>query len=75
MRGLSTTFITDLSGGLLNPILERVKNDSTLCLEIREGYINIYYRGGNIIEIREKKLGKYYASFDVKYISIITIWC
>lgn len=69
MRELSRTFITDLLGGLLNPILERVKKDSTLCLEIREGYINIYYRGGNIIEIREKKLGKYYASFDVKYIS------
>jgi hypothetical protein len=69
MRVLSNTFINNLVGGLLNPILERVKNDSTLCLEIREGYINIYYRGGNIIEIREKKLSKYDASFDVKYIS------
>jgi len=68
MKGLSTKFISDLSKGLLKPILERVKKDSTLCLEIRQNYINIYYRGGNIIRIEEKP-GKYHASFDEEYIN------
>lgn len=53
-------------GGLLNPILRRVKKDATLCLEIREKYVNIYYRGGNIIRIKKGK--KYYiAHFEKKY--------
>lgn len=66
MRGLSENFIRALEeDGLLNPLLERVKNDSTLCLEIRKNYINIYYRGGNIIRIKENK--SYLAFFDEKY--------
>lgn len=69
MRKLSETFINDLAEGFLHPMLERVQKDATLCLEIRKDYINIYYRGGNIIKIKEEKLGKYSASFDVKYFS------
>jgi len=66
MRGLSENFIGAFEeDGLLNPLLERVKNDSTLCLEIRENYINIYYRGGNIMRIKENK--GYVADFDEKY--------
>jgi len=65
-RGLSHAFMNDLKeGGLLNPLLERVKKEHTLCLEIRENYINIYYRGGNIIKIERKEV--YTAWFDIKY--------
>jgi len=46
-RGLSDKFMAALTGGVLTPLLDRVKADSTLCLEIREDYLNIYYRGGN----------------------------
>jgi len=53
MRGLSGKFITELKSGLLRPILIRVKKDDTLMLAIRAGYINIYYRGGNILKITE----------------------
>ena len=67
MRGLSERFMDDLkSGGRLNPILERVKSDHTLMLAIRKGYINIYYRGGNILRITEGR-GFYRTFFDVKY--------
>jgi hypothetical protein len=50
MKTLSQPFMNDLlkPDGLLNPILERVKHDHTLMLSIRENYINIYYRSGNI---------------------------
>ncbi len=54
MRKLSEQFMKDLvdSDGVLQPILTRVKKDSTLMLAIRENYINIYYRGGNILKIK-----------------------
>ena len=65
-RRLSSPFMNDLKeGGLLNLPLERVKKDPTLCLEIRQDYINIYYRGGNIIRIEEKE--DYIPWFDINY--------
>ncbi len=69
MRALSQTFMNDLlnQNGLLHPILERVKRDHTLMLSIRKDYINIYYRGGNILRIKEQRNGSYSAFFDTKY--------
>ena len=46
-RRLSDHFIADLKVEILKALLDRVKADPTLCLEIRDEYINIYYRGGN----------------------------
>ena len=69
MRKLSNKFMDDLvnSDGVLHPILTRVKKDHTLMLAIRENYINIYYRGGNILNIKEHIKGFYQASFDDQY--------
>ena len=69
MRGLSDDFMNDLlnkSEGKLYPILERVKKDHNLMLAIRDGYINIYYRGGNILKVTECD-DFYQTFFDVKY--------
>ena len=66
MRGLTKHFIDQLKSGLLGQMLGLMRLDSTLCLEIRENYINIYYRGGNIIKIQEKH-GLFKASFDRRY--------
>jgi hypothetical protein len=69
-RGLSQTFIDALKSdaGLgLKRVLQAVIQDDTLCLEIRKNYVNIYYRGGNLIRLAENR-GKYTASFDRKYI-------
>lgn len=66
-RKLSKEFMNDLKPeGMLNPILERVKKDHTLMLAIRDGYVNIYYRGGNILRVTEDK-GFYQTFFDVQY--------
>ena len=68
MRKLSYGFMSSLKSGLLHPALELVSHDSTLCLEIREDCINIYYRGGNIMKIMELN-GNFSASFDRKYLN------
>ena len=66
MRGLSRRFLEDLNSGLLAPIRDRVKADHSLCLEIREEKVNVYYRGGNLLRLMRNRHG-YLAFFDKKY--------
>ena len=69
MRRINDEFIKDLSkGGRLSGFLEFVKNDrQKYSLEIRDGYINIYYKGGNLLRITQKKRNGYMFEFDTKY--------
>lgn len=67
-RFISTQFIQDLLSGVLKELLEAVKSDRRLVLEIRDKYINIYYSGGNLMKVEEKAAGKYKFSFNSKYL-------
>jgi len=69
IRALSEPFYNALKNddGLLYPLLERVKQDHTLMLAIRDSYINIYYRGGSILKLTEKDKKSYKPFFDKKY--------
>ena len=71
MRGLSDDFLNSLKSnhGLLKPVLDRVKKDDTLMLAIRNGYINIYYRGGNLLRIAKtnETSDSYDLYFDKRY--------
>jgi hypothetical protein len=69
-RGLSGPFLEDLEGGILAPLLERVKADDTLHLAIRKDYVNIYYRGGNLLRVEATRGPRrtYRAFFDRKYL-------
>lgn len=67
IRTISQSFVSDLKEGALKSVLERVHNDATLFLAIRNKYINIYYRGGSLMKIVENSAGKYTATFDENY--------
>ncbi len=59
MRTLDKKFVSELKeGGSLRPIVDTVINDPSLDFEIREGYINIYFKGNSILRLNEN--GKYY---------------
>ncbi len=65
-RGIDDDFISDLKSGTLNFFFKKVKLDPSLKLEIRHDYINIYYKGGNLLNISKRKKG-YNFHFDPKY--------
>jgi hypothetical protein len=69
-RGLSSELMQALQNGILKPILDLVKRDDTLCLKIRNDGFNIYYRGGSILKLENKK-GLFYSNFDTAYFKTI----
>ena len=67
-RGITREFEAQLTSGILLPLLERVRHDDTLSLEIRNGYIDIYYRGGRLLGLRSQaNATKFLAAFDEDY--------
>jgi hypothetical protein len=72
-RGLSDKFMQDLKQGILFPFLDRVQQDTTLDLEIRNDYLNIYYRGGSMFRISPAtRFDGYEVAFDTNYTSSST---
>ena len=66
-RDISDSFFTDLKDGSLKPLLELVRCDDTLCLELRGANVVIYYRGGALYTIFEKQEHVYEISFNENY--------
>lgn len=67
IRGLSDTFMQNLIDGYLNAILEVVKSDMDLDLQIRANYINIYYKGNSLVKLSEVNPGRYKADSHEKF--------
>ncbi len=69
MRKLNDRFLADLTdGGILSRFRDLVKSDTSLCLEIRNHYINIYYRGGSMMKISVgENNNDYSVEFDENY--------
>jgi hypothetical protein len=70
-QSLPHSFFEDLKVGRLKWLTERVNRDPTLCLELRGNSINIYYRGGNLLEVKQKTSStetSYSPKFDKKYL-------
>ena len=67
-RALGGAFLVDLADGVLAPLLEGVKLDATLSLELRGEYINVYYRGGSLLRVSASgPAGGYDVFFDGRY--------
>lgn len=67
MRKLSATFINSLKSGFLAGITQKVITDSDLTLEIRDNYINIYYKGNSLLKLSESIHGSYKAYIHEKF--------
>lgn len=61
MRQLSDKFVKSFEGEL-KPILDCIIHDEELDMQIREGYVNVYYNGGNILRIKPRSF-----EFDEMY--------
>lgn len=54
----SNTFFESLKTGTLSYLVERVKDDLTLDIELRDNEIEVYYRGAQLMRVNEKVFSK-----------------
>jgi len=73
MRGLSDIFFDCLKFGFLSGITESVKGDSDLNLEIRDSYINVYYKGNSLLKLAETGPFRYKAKIHEKFLEGIKL--
>lgn len=66
-RAISEQFKKDLMVGCLKGLLEEVKNDNTLIMELRGNFVVIYYRGGALFTIASTENGDYNISYNSAY--------
>ena len=66
MRQIDETMFNELLNGKLSPILDAVKRDDTLDLELRGEAVNVYYRGGSLFKITNNN-GKLDIYFNPQY--------
>ena len=73
MRGLSDKFFECLKSGFLSGITESVKSDPDLNLEIRDSYINVYYKGNSLLKLSETGSSDYKAEIHEKFLEGINL--
>src|SRR5688500_15168980 len=74
MRELSDAFLDCLKSGFLAALTEYVRHDNDLNLEIRDAYINIYYKGNSLLNLKETGLASQYKTvIDSKFLTGIEI--
>ena len=66
MHSLDEKFLGDLADGMLVSLRRAVISDPSLCMELRGHYVNVYYRGGNLLKVSQRPKG-YDISFDTEY--------
>lgn len=63
-RGIhNDTLRKELKSGSLKPLVELVKTNDDLVLQIRDNYLNVYYQGGNVAKVNSPKS----VEFDENY--------
>lgn len=69
IRKLNDKFINDLKSdnGILKPLMHFILSDNSLEFMIRDNYVNVYYRGGNLLKIKQLN-NTYELIFDINYL-------
>ena len=73
MRGLSPDFMEELKSGFLSGIIQKVRKDKDLDLQIREDYFDIYYKGNTLLRLKKVPQKKYRVRIDGKFKSSLNI--
>jgi len=73
MRRLSDNFMHNLKSGFLAPITARVVRDTDLDLQIRDNYLNIYYKGNSLLKLRELSDTRYRTEIHPKFMAGLAI--
>src|SRR5215207_4451636 len=72
MRQLSESFMLALQQGVLADLTKQIIADKDLDLQIRNGYLNIYYKGNSLLRLTE--VGTHYRiDMDAKFRTGLTI--
>jgi hypothetical protein len=67
MRQLSPPFLHDLKTGFLSALMQHAVADTDLDLEIRDSYVNLYYKGNSLLNLKQTKAGVYHADVHPKF--------
>jgi hypothetical protein len=68
MRGLSDRFMSSLKTGHLSALTRKVIQDPDLDLQIRQNYLNIYYKGNSLLKLSETRQHQYKAYIHPKFL-------
>lgn len=68
MRHLSTTFIRNLTDGFLAKLRQAAITDPDLDLQIRDNYLNLYYKGNALLKLTEQNDQRYAVQIDEKFL-------
>ena len=73
MRILSEHFVEALKGGALSGIRDVVISDKDLDLQIRDNYINVYFKGNSLLKLTESHDKKYKVDIHPKFTGAETV--
>jgi hypothetical protein len=68
MRELSKDFMANQQHGFLQGITQRVIQDKDLDLQIRDNYLNIYYKGNSLLKLTEAGRDRYRVDIHEKFL-------
>jgi hypothetical protein len=73
MRELSDAFMDTLISGFLLPLRQRVIQDKDLDLQIRENYINIYFKGNSLLKLIEATGNRFRPEIHPKFLAGLAV--
>lgn len=73
MRRLSDNFMHQLTRGFLAPLTRAVVRDNDLNLQIRDNYLNVYFKGNSLLKLTEAGDTRYSVEIHPKFTAGVAI--